>query len=90
MNQFLKKAKGIIFDISKQSTVVKRIYETAHRLKILATKNISDEKYISEQFSQKLGYTLDLEHPRTFNEKTIGGNCMIDMTSIRRWRTNTG
>lgn len=31
--------------------------------------NMSDEKYIKKQFKLKKGYELDLENPKTFNEK---------------------
>lgn len=30
---------------------------------------ISDERYLKLKFRQKMGYPLNLEHPRTFNEK---------------------
>lgn len=32
-------------------------------------KNMSDEDFIRKQFKLELGYDLDLEHPKTFNEK---------------------
>lgn len=69
MKRFFKKVKGGLFDASKHSPFVKNVYEMAHKIKIYATKNMSDEKYISWLFFQKLGYVPDLDNPKTFNEK---------------------
>ncbi len=33
------------------------------------SKLMTDEQYLKEKFKMKMGYDLDLDHPRTFNEK---------------------
>ena len=90
MNSFIKKHTDILFNMSQTSAVIKRVYEIAHKLKIFATRNICDEIYISELFSHKLGYTLNLVTPKTFNEKNnwrkLNDRCEIYTQMVDKYR----
>lgn len=53
--------------------IAKYLYNPAYRFYVNSIlglyKGMSDEEYLKKVFKMELGYELDLEHPRSFNEK---------------------
>jgi len=61
--------KQIIYDYSKHNTVLNDFYHALSRIRIQLSKHLSDENYLKRQFRKVFGYHLDLNNPKTFNEK---------------------
>lgn len=61
---FIKKLVSYLLDPKKCVQ-----YMQYRRLHSSYGKNLPDEEYLKEIFKLKMGYELDLEHPKTYNEK---------------------
>lgn len=66
----------MIFTIKKkiraltyQSLIFKKFYLFLNRMKMLLTRYLSDDAFAKLKYKENTGLTLDLENPKTFNEK---------------------
>lgn len=61
--------KVIIRELFYKNSMTSRIYEYLSWIKIKMNENLSDEEYIKKNYKENTGKELNLDTPRTFNEK---------------------
>ena len=61
--------KMCLRSLSYKNSLLSIIYHKASAIKTIMNKNISDEEYLKKQFKENTGKDLNLDDPRTFNEK---------------------
>ncbi len=63
------KYKRIIRSVSAKSKLLNWVYTNASNIKTKHLKKVSDEEFLIKRFKENTGRDLNLEAPRTFNEK---------------------
>lgn len=61
--------KNKIRTLSNKYKSVSKIYSFANKIKVMLFINISDETYAKLKYKENTGKILNLQHPKTFNEK---------------------
>jgi hypothetical protein len=56
-------------ELSNTNKSIKRIYLMANKIKVKSFSKMSDEKFAKLKYKENTGRNLDLEQPKTFNEK---------------------
>lgn len=65
----MKRLKRKLFRQMEQGKLLGNVYIFAHRIKVKLYKNLSDESCIRRLYKEKLNKELNLDIPKTFNEK---------------------
>ncbi|MCK9443843.1 MAG: glycosyl transferase [Tissierellaceae bacterium] len=61
--------KNKVRNISHRNSFINKLYLLANRAKVSLLSALSDEKFAKMKYKENTGRTLNLENPKTFNEK---------------------
>lgn len=61
--------KKVLRTVSHRNRGMQWLYHVANRAKVSLLSLVSDEKFAQLRYAENTGMNLDLQHPRTYNEK---------------------
>lgn len=61
--------KNTVRSLSHKNKLISSIYKYANKYKVKFLSNVDDEKFAKLKYKENTGKELDLENPKTFNEK---------------------